>query len=1153
MTFRGFDRSGRAALTMVVIAVLGLAAAAVIFWSTRDRSQTTHAAAVDPQDQLAREAAARSDFLDDFGVALAALKPLAERTNASLEDLIAAAACEANLGVAKDARKYLERALAIDRDAPAAHFILARLAKDDGDLATTEKEARLALARAPDDLPARLMLASSIESTKPKEAEAIWRSIQALGVDRAGNWYLPALYRLSTMLRTDNREAEASAFGKEFQELVARGVQAPKDPELDRGNLGRIRAPSNWPGPGATLAAMPKFQAATPILPELAAMHLLAVDADDDCHVDVLGFGAKGLALALAPAKNGGAWRVQHLADGPIQIARTLDLINRDVLDVVYADANGALRAILATRRAKPDDAQVDWKATEIEFPKFATESAKTVRELVPVDYDEDGDLDLLVLGDFGVRLLRNDGAGRPGGTFTDVTTEAGLPRDRRFEWCVIEDFDTDQDIDLLLGGSQGVFLASNLRGGKFEDKTSVLGAFKPIAKPAIADFDHDGRPDLFDAAHPGDLWLGQPSGNFKRVDSELAQAKLDPAGRSEWLDLDLDGFFDVLTKSGGDGKTPLALEVARDLGWKSTSTRVEKLDLGSNAFDCVVDDFDGDLRPDLLVSTSDGCALLRGDGPFGNAVRLAFRGKKDNRRSVGAVVELRAGTTYQRMLWNGEAKLVGAGRAEKLEWRRVLWPNGILQWARSVALGNEACFTGDLVNFEQVERLGGSCPFLYTFDGAKNVFVSDVLGITPLGLPMAPGEFVPPDHDEFVLVHGDQLAAKDGKYEINLTEELREVTYLDRVQLQIVDHPSGTEIFPNELFTFPPFPEEHTHTLRDPLSPLRAIGSDGKDWTKALAANDSDFAAPFEPVAQQFLGLASPHFLELEFDKSRTENAKKLRLFLHGWFFWTDASINMASARDPETKFIPPILQVPDGKGGWKDAGPPIGFPAGKTKTMVVDVTQMIDKHDPRMRLFSSLRLYWDSIRLAVDDDDAPITVTKLEPASAKLWRRGFSAPLDDDKPNQPERFEWEHLADLARWNPHPGLYTKYGECLPLVTKVDDMFVILASGDALTVDFDATKIAPPAAGMVRDYLVYLDGWAKDRDPNTVDALFVEPLPFHAMSGYPYAASEHFPDDDAHRKWRREWNTRSPENWVDALGADTRQLTPSKAAIAPRN
>jgi len=107
----------------------------------------------------------------------------------------------------------------------------------------------------------------------------------------------------------------------------------------------------------------------------------------------------------------------------------------------------------------------------------------------------------------------------------------------------------------------------------------------------------------------------------------------------------------------------------------------------------------------------------------------------------------------------------------------------------------------------------------------------------------------------------------------------------------------------------------------------------------------------------------------------------------------------------------------------------------------------------------------------------------------------------------------------------------------LPLVQQVDDQFVILGSGDALTLRFDAHDLQPPAAGLRRDYLVYLDGWAKDRDPNTIEALEVEPLPFHAMSGYPYRADEHFPDDEAHRNWRAQWNTRPGLRWIRPLSS----------------
>jgi hypothetical protein len=34
------------------------------------------------------------------------------------------------------------------------------------------------------------------------------------------------------------------------------------------------------------------------------------------------------------------------------------------------------------------------------------------------------------------------------------------------------------------------------------------------------------------------------------------------------------------------------------------------------------------------------------------------------------------------------------------------------------------------------------------------------------------------------------------------------------------------------------------------------------------------------------------------------------------------------------------------------------------------------------------------------------------------------------------------------------------------------------------------------------------------------------------MSGYPYRADEQFPADEAHERWRREWNTRPAFEWL---------------------
>jgi hypothetical protein len=244
-----------------------------------------------------------------------------------------------------------------------------------------------------------------------------------------------------------------------------------------------------------------------------------------------------------------------------------------------------------------------------------------------------------------------------------------------------------------------------------------------------------------------------------------------------------------------------------------------------------------------------------------------------------------------------------------------------------------------------------------------------------------------------------------------------------------------------------------------------------------------------------------------------------------------------MAAAGQPGVDFVPPIFQVPDGEGGWRNAGPPVGFPAGKTKTMVIDVSDILDREDPRLRIFCTLQLFWDRIALATCGDDAPLAVTSLEPESAELWLRGFSAPLSTGREDLPERFDWDVLSAKPRWNQHPGRYTRLGDCLGLLGEVDDRYVILGSGDALEVRFDARSLPPLKAGWRRDYLLYLDGWAKDRDPNTIEALEVTPLPFHAMSGYPYGADEAFPDDELHQAWDREWNTRPAHDWIEPLSA----------------
>jgi hypothetical protein len=130
------------------------------------------------------------------------------------------------------------------------------------------------------------------------------------------------------------------------------------------------------------------------------------------------------------------------------------------------------------------------------------------------------------------------------------------------------------------------------------------------------------------------------------------------------------------------------------------------------------------------------------------------------------------------------------------------------------------------------------------------------------------------------------------------------------------------------------------------------------------------------------------------------------------------------------------------------------------------------------------------------------------------------------DPARQQPERFLYDDVREVSNWNPTPGRYTRYGDVRPLVTGVDDQLVVMGSGDELKLEFPASGLPVLPVGWSRDFLLLVDGWAKDADANTAFSASVLPLPFHGMSSYPYPSGEAFPQDATHRRYINEYLTR---------------------------
>jgi hypothetical protein len=348
------------------------------------------------------------------------------------------------------------------------------------------------------------------------------------------------------------------------------------------------------------------------------------------------------------------------------------------------------------------------------------------------------------------------------------------------------------------------------------------------------------------------------------------------------------------------------------------------------------------------------------------------------------------------------------------------------------------------------------------------------------------------------------------------MTEELREVSYIDQIKLVALDHPAGAEIVTNEKFKSPPFPEFRLYGGTRRVYPTAAHDSHGNDVRAALLQSDRRYPDDFR---RDQAGVAELHNLDLDFAGAAAEG--KATLVLRGWVDWADGSTFLA-ATQAHRDLVFPYLQVKDAQGNWKTVIEDMGMPSGKPKPMAVDLTGKFLSASREVRIVTSLCVYWDEIYL-FESNAAPGThLTEIPMNAADLHFRGFSRATIDPQRKQPESFDYQSVSATTMWNPTPGNYVRYGAVEDLLRHPDDRMVVMGSGDEIRMRFPATGLPELPSGWRRDYLLLVDGWAKDADANTAFSQSVLPLPFHAMSRYPYPANEHFPDDQAHQAYQRE-------------------------------
>jgi molybdopterin-binding protein len=424
-------------------------------------------------------------------------------------------------------------------------------------------------------------------------------------------------------------------------------------------------------------------------------------------------------------------------------------------------------------------------------------------------------------------------------------------------------------------------------------------------------------------------------------------------------------------------------------------------------------------------------------------------------------------------------------------------WDDGSTSTSRTVNVQGEVYVAANYV------RTTTSCPELYVWNGTGYNFVADVNdGTGWLGFL----EYFNPDGSmvfsynypyDYIKLDPTQLQPLNGFYSVKIAEDTNEIFYLDSVKLIAVDHPADVDVFSTKsTFVYNLAGQGTIYTVSKNLaSPVSAVNGQGQNVLPLISKLDNVFT-----TATRW------SWNNITLNLGNLAGAKNIYLVVAARTDWPSTQAGgenfMSYADEPGVMpSPPPYMQVKAENGSWVNVPDDRQFPIPATtdQEFVVNLTGLFPTNNFELRINYYQDIQFDYIGVSRSPQQNIITYT-LTPSSADLTQAFV--------PNSTSS----------------GAFTRYGDVTALLQSADNEFVIGREGDVVSIQFPA-DLPPVPKGWVRDYFVVTNCWFKG-DGLPYVPFTVDPLPFQAMTSFPYPSNETYPNDATHEAYLQTYDTR---------------------------